>query len=220
MPPNRKGSPDLAEGIASLNVASFVTTAKYQPLTQPQENVQAVQEIPGKTITAPVEASYWEWPTDLVSPKEVIVERIIEAERVRQLFSVDRIESNLIAAAASVSLKADTVSVSVSPEADNYWYTPEEEHVEEEVAPVTSQCVDNGSEPATGVATSEPPQNYWDFPAFKVKERVTLAIMEEERIRQMLTVGHMQELLMEQSSQTPNAELAPLEAANDAYWVF
>jgi hypothetical protein len=223
MPPNRKGSLDLAEGIATLNIANFVTTAKYKPLTQPQENVQAVQEIlQGKTNTAPAE-SYWDWPTDLDSSQEVVVERILEEERIRQLFSVKHIESNLISAAAnaakSVSLEDDTVIVAVPPtEADAYWYTPEEEHVEEDVVPVTSQCDDSIPEPATDAATLEPPQSYWDFPAFKVKELVTIALMEEERIRQMLTVDHMQELLMGQCAQ--NAEPAPLEAADDAYCVF
>jgi hypothetical protein len=222
MPPNRKGSTDLAEGITNLNVANFVTTAKYQPLTQPQVNdVQAVQEIQGKAYYVPVVVSYWDWPTDANSTKEAVVERILEEERIRQFFSVNHIESNLIAAAeiAAASLKEDTVAVTVSPkETDDYWYTPEEEHVVDDVAPVASQCVDTASEPATGAA-AEPPLNYWDFPAFKAQERVAQAVMEEERIRQMLSVNHIQERLMEQCSQ--NSEpAAPLEATNDAYWVF
>jgi hypothetical protein len=251
MPPNRKGSTDLAQGITNLNVASFVTTTKYQPLTQPQVNAQAVQETQGKTESLP-KVSYWDWPTDTDSPKEVVVERILEEERIRQLFSVNRIESNLIAASEkSASLTEDTVAVTVSPtETDNYWYTPEEE-----VAPVASQCIDSVSEPAAGAATeplqnywdfpafkaqerqkraaqeywytpeeratgtpAEQPQNYWDFPAFKSQERVAQAVMEEERIRQMLAVNHIQERLMEQYLQ--NAEPSPAEAANDAYWVF
>jgi hypothetical protein len=99
-------------------------------------------------------------------------------------------------------------------ETDDYWFTPEEEHAEEDIA---SQCADTASQPATGVA-AEPPQNYWDFPAFKAQERVAQAVMEEKRIRQMLTVNHMQERLMEQGLQT--TEPAHLEATNDAYWVF
>jgi hypothetical protein len=211
MPPNRKGSTDLAQGISSLNVASFVTTAKYQPLTQPPVNaVQAVQEIQGKTDSVPV-VSYWDWPTDTDSPKEDVVERILEEERIRQLFDIG---SHLIAASGKASsLDENAVAVTVSPkETDDYWYTPEEE-----VAAVAPQCVDTVSEPATG-AEAEPPQNYWDFPAFKVQERVAQAVMEEERIRKMLTVDHMQECLMEQCSQ--QVESAPLEATNDAYWVF
>jgi hypothetical protein len=220
MPPNRKGSTDIAQSSTSVtNLANFVTTTKYQPLTQLQENVQAVQEIlPGQADSVPV-VSYWDWPTDVESPKEVVVERILEKERIRQLFSVNHIESNLIAAAEkAASLKEDTVAVTVLPkETDDYWYTPEEEHVEVDTVPVASQCAGTVSGHATGV-TAEPPQNYWYFPAFKVKERVAEAVMEEERIRQMLTVNHIQERLVEQCSQ--NTEPSPLEATNDAYWVF
>jgi hypothetical protein len=220
MPPNRKGSTDLVQSSTSVtNVADFVTTTKYQPLTQLQENTQAVQEIlPGRADSVPV-VSYWDWPTDVSSPKEAVVERILEEERIRQLFSVNHIESNLIAAAEkAASLKNDTVAVTASPkETEDYWYTPEEEHVEEDSVPVASQCADTLSEPATDVA-AEPPLNYWYFPAFKVKERVAEAIMEEERIRQMLTVNHIQDNLMELCLQ--NTEPSPLEATNDAYWVF
>jgi hypothetical protein len=166
MPPNRKGSTDLAEGISNLNVASFVTTTKFQPLTQPQVNVQAVEENQGKSNDSVPVASYWDWPTDANSPKEVVVENILEEERIRQLFSVNRIASNFIAAAEkAASLEEDTVAVSQT-ETDDYWFSPGEEHAEEDI---TSQCADTASEPATGV-TGEPPQNYWDFPAFKAQD--------------------------------------------------
>jgi hypothetical protein len=139
---------------------------------------------------------------------------ILEEERIRQLFSVNRIASNFIAAAEkAASSEKDTVAVSLK-ETDDYWFTPEEEHAEEDIA---SQCADAASQPATGVA-AEPPQNYWDFPAFKAQERVAQAVMEKKRIQQMLTVNHMLERLMEQGSQA--TEPAHLEATNDAYWVF
>jgi hypothetical protein len=152
MPPNRKGNTDLAQGIANLNVASFVTTTKYQPLTQPQVNGQAVQatQCKSESHSLPV-LSYWDWPTDTDSPKQVVVERILEDERIRQLFDIG---SNLIAAAEkAASLEEDTVAVTVVlKETDDYWYTPEEEHVEDEVASAASQCVDTASEPDTGAA--------------------------------------------------------------------
>jgi hypothetical protein len=216
MPPNRKGSTDLAQGITNLNVASFVTTTKYQPLTQPQVNAPVVEEIQGKSADSVPVVSYWDWPTDANSPKETIVENILEEERIRQLFSVNRIASNLIAAAEkSASLEEDTVAVVSTKETDDYWFTPEEEeHAEEDIA---SQCTDTAAEPAIDVAV-EPPQNYWDFPAFKAQERVAQAVMEEERIRQMLTANHIQERMMEQGSQI--TEPAHLEAANNTYWVF
>jgi hypothetical protein len=253
MPPNRKGSTDLAEGITNLNVASFVTTTKFQPLTEPQVTVQAVQEKQGKSNDSVPVVSYWDWPTDANSPKEDVVENILEEERIRQLFSVNRIASNFIAAAEkAASLEVDTVAVSLT-ETDDYWFTPEGEHAEEDIA---SQCADTASEPAvgvavgaapqnywdfpafkaqerervaqdywytpqepaTGVAAGEAPQNYWDFPAFKARERVAHAVMEKNRIRQMLTVNHMQKRLTEQGSQI--IEPAHLEATNDAYWVF
>jgi hypothetical protein len=217
MPPNRKGSTDLAQGFTNLNVTSFVTTTKYQALTQPQVNAQAVQETQGKADSHSLpKVSYWDWPTDTDSPMEVVVDRILEDERIRQLFDIG---SNLYAAAEkAASLEKDTLAVTVLlKETDDYWYTPEEEHVEEEAAPAASQCADTATEPATGTP-AEQLQNYWDFPAFKAQERVAQAVMEEERIRQMLAVNHIQERLMEQYLQ--NAESAPLEAANDAYWVF
>jgi hypothetical protein len=216
MPPNRKGSTDLAQGITNLNVASFVTTTKYQPLTQPQVNAPVVEEIQGKSADSVPVVSYWDWPTDANSPKETIVENILEEERIRQLFSVNRIASNLIAAAEkSASLEEDTVAVVSTKETDDYWFTPEEEeHAEEDIA---SQCTDTAAEPAIDVAV-EPPQNYWDFPAFKAQERVAQAVMEEERIRQMLTANHIQERMMEQGSQITDP--AHLEAANNTYWVF
>lgn len=141
------------------------------------------------------------------------MESILEKERIRQLFS----DNPMIAAAENAaSSEEDTVAVTVSPkETDDYWYTPEEDHAEEDVV---SQYADMVSEPATGDAAAEPPQNYWDFPAFKARERVAQAVMEKEPIRQMLTVHHMQERLMKQSSQT--IQPAHLEATNDAYWVF
>jgi hypothetical protein len=215
MPPNRKGSTDLAEGISNLNIASFVTTTKYQPLTQPQVNDQVVEEIQGKSDSVPA-VSYWDWPAaDANSPKEAVVENILEEERIRQLFSVNRIASNFIAAAEkAASLKEDTVAVVSPKETDDYWFTPEEDHTEEDIA---SQCADTTSEQAIGVE-AEPPQNYWDFPAFKARERVAQAVMEKERIRQMFTVNHIQERMMEQGSQT--LESAHLEATNDTYWVF
>jgi hypothetical protein len=215
MPPNCKGSTDLADDITNLNVANFVTTAKYQPLTQPQMNAHTVQEIQGKTDDSVPVVSYWDWPTNANSPKKLVVERILKEERTRQLFSANRIGSNLIAAAEkAASMEEDTVAVT-DKETDDYWFTPEGEHAEEDI---TSQCVDTASEPATGAAAAEPRQNYWDFPAFKAQERVARAVMEKERIRQMFTVDHMQERLMEQCSQT--TEPAPLEATTDAYWVF
>lgn len=67
-----------------------------------------MQETQGNADSLPV-LSYWDWPTDTDSPEEVTVERILEEERIRQLFDIG---SNSYAAAEKAALlEEDTVVI-------------------------------------------------------------------------------------------------------------
>lgn len=246
MPPNRKGSPDLAQGLASLNVASFVVTSKYAPLTtavdavSPTPVVAAAAAAPAAT-KPPVE-SYWDWK----SPKDQ--QAALEEATARDLFSVNHIEANLIAAAAANLAESATLK-QMTPihETHNYWFMPCDGQASVEVveeAPevvkkqgplshlVSAQHVQDNLQQAIIAAPTDQQHssshsadsnNYWQWSTFPERELSNIASAEQDRIQPMFACNHLQDQLVDQYGWCDEATLqepSRVIATNDAYWVF
>jgi hypothetical protein len=238
MPPNRKGSPNLVDDLARLNVASFVTTSKYQPLTHESPSNAPVTKAPVVTkqvaaVNAQTE-SYWDWPAF----EKDAVKVLTEEERIQKLFSVNHIEANLIAAgeslAAAMSLKEPVVA---SREVDDYWYAPSDDQVkmedygygyddEVDYSLALAQHKKDVLEKYRVITpTNESPVDeaaaYWDWPAFSEKEHIQRIFQETERVRMLFSVDHIQEQLVDQYTQVDTRpKMVPISVASDAYWVF
>jgi hypothetical protein len=264
MAPNRKNivSLDLPAEVEGLrnNIQS-----KYLPLTDPREQdqeqhqneqLEVLQRQPNATDDA--SASYWEWSTDTEVNDE-------EENKVAHLFSVQRIESNLIKDAQKyVTSPSNKVSEHDAYWADDsqivekeqtpnkpqhvsdcFWYWPANDKIyKEEVANKLTSCSNIESnlrsiviaEGSSNTAKKEhdrfwtwtsdesrhqikdipahsldpnPSFDYWTWDTISpedVKKKIIETILEEERIRQLLSSEHIEEQLRKSSFQINNKE--------------
>lgn len=205
MPPNRRQSPLALETIPALNlhVKAFPPlTSEVEPQQQHQQKKQVggvvtIQATYTKDASSPT-TNYWDWPsvTDEETEKAQVIDQIMKEEKARNLLSAAHVEANLIQASADA--KAETVYASSVDE--DYWF-------------------DANDEPAT---TDRPAnaQSYWDWPSRtsqEEKQAIIDTIVEEERVRQLLTASHMVQNAVRHSASAA-APISNLSASTDKYW--
>lgn len=266
MAPNRKTHAIISQEVASLRDFAFTTTSKFPALTEQQQQTEAaaVQSSSSKAPaadTAGASSYYWEWPTPESLP-EILVSVQEEEESMRALFSADRITANLVVASARL-LQANTNHHADCDKNDNdddhiattdYWCMPASaslsKHPDVVVNNLTSaeHVQANLIQAAAAAATAGPAQNeslqdenqaYWEWPAWKVKERSVQQLRRQELERQMVSSDHVIEtlILKSQQQQQPRQQNAasattlPLRLSpsmaivvntnnNDDYWAF
>ena len=169
--------------------------------------------------------SYWDWPSDPVLESEKrsnMIVSIIRDEAVRQQLAIDSITAvevmNKSSSDDSQMESAPSTQVSV-----DYWcWNAEEEKVEREeiVAPHVHD-------------PTHPNHAYWDFPAESrdpeaLKEKLINSILNEERIRNILQTGAVEDREVnyhrsKQGEEKTEYEYAPaheLESMPSNYWDF
>lgn len=215
MPPNRKAHIELSEGIAFLQ--EFLTTSKFPTLTEQTEaNVEAADQ----TKTPDGSLSYWDWSSDPV------LETIQQEEKVRILFSADHITANLVA--ASKQLKLDDAPLKCNDaDSDNYWYmlSSKVKHDIVQNDLLSADHIESNLEQDSHVRSRETPvineenQAYWEWPAWKQKEKSLQLLQREQRELHLLSLDHIEKMLLEQSCHA-TAPAAQPNANNDEYWAF
>jgi hypothetical protein len=185
MPPNRKTNVTL-EDIPTFDVLQLKLAAV------------AGDQATSKTTTKQTEpdVSYWEWPTH----EDPLVERILQDETIRANLSVSHIEENLVKEARRLAAEAKEES---NVENDEFWNmtlsSTEEKPLEAEKSEETvpASCIQ------------------WPSVVVESKEQMIQLILEEERARNLTSVGFYEQGLAGHSCGLANATL---NADNDLYW--
>jgi hypothetical protein len=188
MPPNRKGTFDAVDNLATLQVSQFVDQAKYQPLTTP-----ALTQ--SKTAPAVVveEVQQLQLQPDA---KQATIDRILLEEKLREQFSADHmIHANQRQEEEKTEVHRETT------DSDDYWAmtTPNDLSDEVRAKHTDSSYWDWQSK------TKE-----------ETKDDMIQAILEEERIRQLFSVDHMVEKIQEEAAGLQKKKI--LLSQNDDYW--
>lgn len=203
MPPNRKATTDIVDGIADLRSFVAAPPTKYPTLT---------------TTNAATAESYWDWPN---TSEQSIVERIQTEEKIRNLLSADHIAANLVQ--ESAKREADQTKAAAG-NADSYWDMPTEEHAldhDEAVEITSAQHIQENLVAETPAKSECAVRNltnaYWEWPTLEERQRLIQSILEAERVRQHFTIETVeQQLLAGAGRQDVPSQLL---AANDSYWV-
>jgi hypothetical protein len=207
MPPNRKSNVDVVEGIASLNLQ---VASKYAPLTtmttttamQPastRANDVAMMIHAAHTWDASHPANqYWDWLSESPS-KQQQIDEILKEEAVRQLLSVEHLESNLAQSSQSKPFTMEAMVRSDQAPDESYW---------------------NWSLPKR---TST--DDYWYEPSSPqdIKQELIHQILQEEQIRQAFSVEHVESKLLQNANHhlpasTPMMTPSSSGGGDASYW--
>jgi hypothetical protein len=219
MAPNRKAHTEISEGITSMS--KFVVTSKFPTMTEQSEAGYVVVEPNVDASNAPSSGStvsYWDWPTDPA------LEAIQQGEKIQALFSADHIAANLVAASSCIQ---HLQQVNFAPlksvddvDFDNYWFTPgsnvEPDIVRNDLTSalhIESNLVkgSNAKVEKTTPVLIEENQSYWEWPAWKAKEKSLQLLRRQEEACRLLSVNHIET--------TTTTTALPI-ATNDDYWAF
>jgi hypothetical protein len=214
MPPNRKAK--ATDPLpASETFQGFISTSPYALLAgRPSETEPGKQPNPSHLT----DAQYWNRRAQ--SEEEILLQDIVREERICQLFSVDHIANNLVVEA--LRQKNEQVSCGATRlDNSDYWFMPTAMKLKEHG--FLTQRADRLEAKrellfSSGVSRSRANEtDCWNrFPGTD-SERVIKEILDAERVRQLLTVEHVeQNLLGRKSSCNSDA----LKAENDSYWTF
>jgi hypothetical protein len=149
---------------------------------------------------------YWDWPSHTKQEeKDLTIQSILMDERCRQLVSMDHIEKNLTKQAA-IMATAPLANPHLNPENDAYWDW-------------------NNPQKASDVSDQDNRTvSYWDWPndvdaQEQEKTRIIQDVLQEERIRQSMSVEHLESKLVAHAQQH-HSLVAPtgLGGASDSYW--
>jgi hypothetical protein len=238
MPPNRKAHTEITEVIASLR--EFVTTSKFPTLTTEPTEANHESAPPTKTPDDG-SGSYWAWPMD---PS---LEETQQEEKILTLFSADHITANLVVAASKhlvvgtgAPLKSDE-----SNDSDKYWCMRPVRHdvVQNDLTSalhMESNLVQEAHARATtmertpvvvvGGENNEEANAmlYWEWPGWQQKEKALQQLRQEEQDRQLLSLDHLEKMLLAEQSGSCHAAAAaaPLSqpphaaASSYDYWGF
>jgi hypothetical protein len=224
MPPNRKANVDH-HGLDAPNLKGFVASASSKDY--PATLSSSVQEAtaPSDVKKAPDCDSYWNWPSK--SEKDLIIERILEEERIRQVLSVDHISQNLRQESETLRQKEESKTNDATGE---YWAMPSPAYIpSEEARYLTSgeHIEMNLRQAGTKQAQKQDPahvrasqSSYWDWPEESKNERLIRSILEDERVRQMVQVDHIEKQLLAAAATTGEKKSTPLSPESHAYWAF
>jgi hypothetical protein len=227
MAPNRKTNVDVVDSLATLAVQDFVNP-KFLPLTHPEEKktqeeygkqeqnqeTSAVVHAPHSFDAAHPVHSYWDWPATKESSngQAETVRTILEEETIRQTLSANHMEETLKNAAADASYDPSNMVYvkSTSTQEEDHWYMPSEETVEEK----------ENENNVTDLAHD----SYWNWSTPTEQEQRSQLIdqiKQEDAIRCMFSVDHIQQLLVQQAAAMASAvdsDAALDKAENDSYW--
>lgn len=216
MPPNRKAhAPDTHR--IDQNFSGFVKSSSYAPLTSAQREPEPIKQLHSTSLDVEL---YWNWPAK--SHQGTALERIIQEEWTRQLFSVEHITKNLISAASTTETTSKVPPDDNRADSADYWNTPSESMPKEEALHLTSvERIEENlkSEITTShdSLTESEESLYWKWHSGAAKELLMNEILEGERIRQLLLVDHIEKNLIESRI---NRSSVVLIADNDIYWTF
>lgn len=197
MAPNIKERAVINDSLTILNVNDLI---KFSLLTS--------SEIPLET--EPQESlshAYWEWPQDA---KRIAIRNMMENEENRAMFSIHHVEANLIKEAQRL-LELD-VRVS-HQDSHDYWDMP-------------TNAIDIDDQRIEQIQ-----DEYWEWPAIQKntmeKEILTNRILQEERIRQILSIEHIEANLVKQAAELGlkdgkhdwNMVDKPHSKRSDSYWL-
>lgn len=224
MPPNRKKSQfQVIDPLVSINdVQSFppltsstlgkgeekksddvplLLSTKYQHGKPNNENDTGVSSM--------VDSS----SVNKVEERGLIIRNILEDERIRQMFSVENIENNLLL--APKNQKGSDESTTNDNQNDDYW---DEGNTNNSLGRkrrtiLESKHVRDGNHPL---------HSYWDWQDRAVlsrseqKKQLVDRIIESERMRQLLSIEHVEKVLL--ASSKANDAVSFSEPAHDSYW--
>ena len=212
MPPNRKSE------LSADNLPTLSTThSQWKLVPQPHQ---------AQSPSSNDSLDYWSWPADDG------VKSAQDAEAMQALFSAAHIEANLKQAAQDLQAKqqqeqeqeqeqeqdiAQANKATDPANTSNYWDMDSAEPKESEIPPALYQHLLHAQQPRDQKMPS-PARSYWDWPTTtKEREEAGLQrVLDGQRARQLTSTDAIQANLVKQ--QVPAAK--PLQAANDAYWVF
>jgi len=245
MPPNRKLF-DLAGGIATLSIEDIDVSqpiAKFPTLTseeafllstppakeaQKTPSVEIINEAPHVKDESHPANSYWDWhdeSSDTVD-QETMIKEIMDHERTRQLLSADRIQKNALAEGKQHNKAVETIRSTASGH-DGYWNEAEGEGKYEEEW--EGKCEDNVDAIQTTLGPhvgddSHPAISYWDWTSVSAKEKKNEFIqrlLEEEKIREQMTIEHIQGNLLKSCAgreTSPPVVSVTSNVAVESYW--
>lgn len=222
MPPNRKGTFENVDNLATLNVAAFVTTSKYQPLTSLQHEHAAPSPFlvvgeEAKAVEGFNDNDDHQFPITTASHghQTNLLNQIVEQERLRQQFTVDHViettlQNNYEVAEVPMQHAATTAK---NDNNINYWdeETPENQSELRAVHTVKSKHVD---------------QDYWMWPERpskqEEKEAVIRRILLEEKNRELLSVTTVEQQIRKEAFQLASVSSTKPKSPsqNDAYWAW
>ena len=136
---------------------------------------------------------YWEWPSTPQQQKDATIRHILEAEKQRQLFSVEHLEQNLFKEAAALKEKGEQQQQQV-PANDSYWQW-------------------EANNPAGGSISSN------DAMTANEKAALIESILVAEQTRQLLSVEHLEQNLTSPAAATAKSQSAVvIGKVDDDYW--
>jgi hypothetical protein len=203
MAPNRKNVSGLVQALSSNDLESLQNAVqpKFLPLTDASEssNQPLAKEIKPQQSSG---ASYWEWPADAE----------IEQQQQQDLFSVSRIEANLIKDAATTAVQ-ESSSQQVADH-DNYW-------AEEQIKTSTTSTAQEEQEP---IRAQHVDASYWEWPATQkdVAKACIQRILADEQARERTSAAAIERVQVEAASATTASSTRRQTEAtkeyNDGYW--
>jgi hypothetical protein len=236
MAPNRKAHAVLLE-------ASFAPLSNYVKQSTNDAVVGKLKTVERSSEPLSAAATYWNWPAD-----EALA-TITQEEKIRMLFSADRITANLVAAAVKFA-KAETerqvsTSSSTSPlhvvvkpkvnyDSDAYWYMKRAsknpdvvendwtsaDHIE---ATLVESCADATDESKDLINFEDEIANaYWEYPAWKAQGKEIKQRLLQEHLLALLSTSHIVDnlLLARQCAQSHAINTMDSNSIEPNYWVF
>lgn len=243
MPPNRKSNVDVdvVNNVAAINVNSLLLQPKFLPLTDPREAEQhhchrriesnqisntssssdeVIHAVHTKDASHPAN-SYWDWSSEVepeAVPKQVVIDRILQEEKIRQLLSVTHLEKSArqmktMLLTQSVMVRSNNNEEKVD---DDYWFMPSEE----------SDLLHAAVHQDVYAKQSQQALSYWDWPSHtQLEERDLMiqGILNDERCRQLFSMDHIEKNLTKQAAAlmalaSQANPPSPLNPENDSYW--
>merc|ERR1712113_309855 len=151
---------------------------------------------------------YWNFPSKPATDAEhkaALIQKILEEESIRQLLSTDHIIRNESNINKSSPQEEDNIITSNDAVDESYWNWS---HLSETItAPHVNDC-------------THPRHSYWDERSEPVDEKAAIIakILEEESIRQSLTVERIETSMKSQSLKMQYCESQQVEEKNSSYW--
>lgn len=212
MPPNRKA--ELADALpVGENFSGYVKSSPYAPLTEDQREGNITQEQRSFRLNDDLTRKQ-------SSQSKEVLQRIVQEEWLRQLFSAKHITDNLIAEALKLK-NGQVTSTDNRSESIDYWAMSTAIMAKEHALKRVDRMEEN-LKPGISTESASPPTKSGEnpcltWPSGASKERFINEIIELERIRQLLAVDHIEKNLiqtkMHMSTTVVNTE-------NDSYWTF